>query len=59
LKVIKIKICSECPHYYISTVEKEQAGVCGHDKSLEDMPALKDRVIDKKIPKWCPLEDLK
>ena len=60
MKVIYIRSCEECPHFYEGwSLEGAagKAGMCGHE-ALWTERAREDRTIpDKHIPSWCPLDD--
>lgn len=61
MKIIKIKNCEECVYSYENIwLAFSKTLICGEDRVTAEKPKIEDRTIkSKKIPVWCPLENLK
>jgi len=50
MKIIKIKNCKECPHYYLDVTDSPYCSLCKRYFLKREKETF---------PSWCPLEDYK
>lgn len=60
MKIIRIKVCADCPFVYPHPMPLEagDVNVCGHEDVMSELPGWNDRIVKKtRIPDFCPLEN--
>jgi len=56
MKIIRVKSCLECPYHSYNYWNGMKKSFCNfYDISIPRL--IPSRIVEKKIPRWCPLED--